>query len=131
MIFVDSNVPMYMVGSAHPNRELALVLATQLARQEEVLVTSFEVYQEILHRYSAIQRWDAIDAAFETLDSIVDRVVAFGMAEIRTARTLVESVQGLSARDALHVAVMRRIGISRVWSFDRAFDACPGIERLS
>ena len=36
----------------------------------------------------------------------------------------------LSARNALHVAVMRRTQISRVLSFDRGLDAVPGIERL-
>ncbi|MGH2761941.1 MAG: PIN domain-containing protein [Thermoleophilaceae bacterium] len=37
----------------------------------------------------------------------------------------------LSARDAIHLAVMDRHGVERVMSFDRAFDAYPGVERLS
>ena len=53
------------------------------------------------------------------------------MAEIRAARAILESVHGISARDALHVAVMRAAGVSRILTFDRGFDACPGIERLS
>ena len=63
---------MYMVGSPHPNRERALALTTHLARQDERMITSVEVYQEILHRYTAIHRPEAIDVAFEALDSIVD-----------------------------------------------------------
>ena len=131
MIFIDSNVPMYMVGSPHPNRDRALELVRQLAQQQEILVTSVEVYQEILHRYTAIQRWEAIDTAFRALDSIVDQVVPFDVSDIRTARTLVEDVRGLSARDALHVAVMRKLGANRILSFDRGFDACAEVERLS
>lgn len=36
----------------------------------------------------------------------------------------------LSARDAIHVAVMQRRDVERVMSFDRAFDVVPGIERI-
>jgi predicted nucleic acid-binding protein len=36
----------------------------------------------------------------------------------------------LSARDAVHVAVMQRHGIERIMTFDRGFDAHPGIARL-
>ena len=130
MIFVDSNVPMYLVGASHPNKDRAVVLLTQLVRDGEQLVTDVEVYQEILHRYTAIQRPGAIDAAFASLDAIVDDVLTFDMPEIRVARALIGSVDGLSARDALHVAVMRKAGADRILSFDGGFDACPGVDRL-
>ncbi len=129
MIFVDSNVPMYVVGAHHPNKDRALSLLTTLVRDGERLVTDVEVYQEILHRYTAIRRPDSIDAAFECLDAIVDDVLTFGMPEIRAARGLIDSVCRVSARDALHVVVMRKAGVRRILSFDRGFDAFPGIER--
>ena len=66
MIFIDSNVPMYLVGAPHPNKDRALAILTQSVRDGEQFVTDVEVYQEILHRYTAIQRPDAIDAAFES-----------------------------------------------------------------
>ena len=130
MIFIDSNVPMYLVGASHPNKDRAVALLTQLVQDGEQLITDVEVYQEILHRYTAIQRLDAIDPAFRSLDAIADDVLSFGMGEVRAARTLLGSVDGLSARDALHVAVMRKAGASRILSFDGGFDACPGIQRL-
>ena len=131
MIFVDSNVPMYLVGASHPNKDRAVAVLTRLVGNGERFVTDVEVYQEILHRYTATQRLDAIDAAFETLDAIADDILTFGMSEIRAARALINSVGGLSARDALHVAVMRKAGISRILSFDRGLDACPGIDRVA
>ena len=131
MIFVDSNVPMYLVGASHPNKDRAVAVLTQLVGNGERFVTDVEVYQEILHRYTATQRLDAIDAAFNSLDAIADDILTFGMSEIRAARSLINTVASLSARDALHVAVMRKAGISRILSFDRGFDACPGIERLA
>ena len=130
MIFVDSNVPMYLVGAPHPNKDRALAVVARLLHDGERLVTDVEVYQEILHRFTAIRRLDAIDPAFATLDAIVDEVLTYGMPEIRVARALIDSVDGLSARDALHVAVMQRAGIDRILSFDRGFEACPGIVRL-
>jgi predicted nucleic acid-binding protein len=37
----------------------------------------------------------------------------------------------LSARDALHVAVMRRRKVARILSFDAGFDGLPGVTRVS
>lgn len=93
-------------------------------------MTDVEVYQEILHRYAALHRLTAVDAAFESLDTVVDEVLTFGTSEVRAARALAGAITTLSARDALHVAVMRKAGVERIISFDRGFDACPGIERL-
>ena len=131
MIFVDSNVPMYMVGGPHPNKDRVEALLDQLRAGGEELVTDTEVYQEILHRYMSIRRPGMIDPAFEKLDSIVGEVFTFDMPEVRYARELLRSVPGISARDAIHVAVMRRKRITRILSFDRGLDACPGIERIS
>ena len=130
MIFIDSNVPMYLVDAPHPNKDRALAMLTQLVQDGERFSTDVEVYQEILHRYTAIRRFEAIDAAFESLDAIADDILTFGMPEIRAARALIDSVDGLSARDTLHVAVMRKAGTNRILSFDRGFDICPGIHRL-
>ena len=130
MIFIDSNLPMYLVGASHPNKERAIEIVTKLVRDQEHLIMDVEVYQEILRRYTAISRHDAIDAAFRTLDALADEVLSFGLAEVRAARRLIGLVPGISSRDALHVAVMRQAGASRILSFDRGFDSCPGIERL-
>lgn len=131
MIFIDSNVPMYLIGAEHPNKDRVRNLLERLIEDKERFVTDVEVYQEILHRYTVIRRLDAIDAAFASLDAIADETVSFGMSEIRAARELIGSVEGISARDALHLAIMRNAGVSRILSMDRGFDACPGIERLS
>ena len=121
---------MYVVGAQHANKDRVLAVLAQLVADGERLVTDVEVYQEILHRYTAIRRLDAIDAAFASLDALADEILSFGISEVRAAKALLDSVDGLSARDALHVAVMRRAGIERILSFDQGFDACPGIERL-
>lgn len=130
MIFIDSNVPMYLIGASHPNKTRAIELVNRLVGAGERLVTDIEIYQEILHRYTAIRRTDAIDVAFRSLDAIADEILTFGMGEIRAAKSIIDAVDGVSARDALHVAIMRSSRIDRILSFDHGFDAFPDLDRL-
>lgn len=130
MIFIDSNIPMYLVGAEHPNKVRVKEFLAQFIRGNERLVTDVEVYQEVLHRYVSIRRQDAIDPALASLDAIADEVLPIHIADVRSAREMIASIDGISARDALHAAVMRRAGIERIFSLDRGFDACPGLERL-
>lgn len=131
MIFVDSNVPMYLVGTDHPHKRDAQRYLEQAVLDGRSLVTSAEVFQEILHRYAAIDRPDAIPPAFHVLESIVDEVESVTHADARDARDVVLGGHARSARDALHLAVMRRIECTEILSFDRAFDAAPGVRRVS
>jgi uncharacterized protein len=130
VIFVDANVPMYIVGADHPHKLHAYDLAGRLVREGQRLVTSSEVFQEILHRFLMIDRRDRIELAFETLRGLVEDVFAVDGADVFAAKDLVHAHPRLSARDALHVAVMRRQGVRRIASFDRGFDAVSGIQRL-
>ena len=128
MIFVDSNVPMYLVGSTHPNRER---LEDFLRYQpEEDYVTSAEVYQEILHRFVAIDRRQAITDAFMLLDDLVISVFPVQRSDVDTAREIAIGQPELSARDCLHLAVMHANGVDRILTFDRGFSGQPGITRL-
>ena len=67
MIFIDSNIPMYLVGAEHPNKAVATGLLERAVIEGEALVTDAEVFQELLHRYSAIDRRGAIGPAFDAL----------------------------------------------------------------
>ncbi len=130
MIFVDSNIPMYLVGAAHPNKEAAQRLLERAVVDGERLVTDAEVLQEILHRYVAIDRREAIEPAFDVLLGVVDAVLPIELADVQRARKLLTTPR-LEARDAIHVAVMQAHDIGRVLSFDRAFDAVPGLARIA
>lgn len=130
MILVDSNIPMYLVGAAHPNKEAARRLLEEAVAANESLCTDAEVLQEILHRYTAIRRPEDIGRAFDSLESFVDVVYPIEHADVNRARRIVLGTPRLSARDAIHVAVMQGRDIGRVMSFDRGFDVVPGIERL-
>lgn len=130
MIFIDSNIPMYLVGAAHPHKADAQQLLEASVTARERLVTDAEVLQEILHRYVAINRRDAIQPAFDALLGIVDQVFPIDRPTVERATTIVLGRPGLSARDALHLAVMEAHQVDRIMSFDEGFDDFPGVARL-
>lgn len=131
MILVDSNVPMYLVGAEHPRKLDAQRLLERCAGRGERLVTDAEVLQEILHRYVAIGRPEAIQPAFDALLGIVDEVFPITQLEVQRAKEVILGTQQISARDAIHVAVMKCHGIRSILSFDRDFDLIPGVDRIS
>ena len=131
MIFVDSNIPMYLVGADHPHKTDAQRLLERVIIAGEALVTDVEVLQEILHRYVAIDRRDAIAPAWELLISIADEIASVTVEDVTAARDLVLSGSAVSARDAIHVAIMRRLGCAQILTFDRGFDAVPGVTRVA
>ncbi len=131
MILVDSNIPMYLVGAAHPHKSDAQRSLEKLVSDRQRLVTDAEVLQEILHRYVAIDRRDAIQPAFDALLGIVDQVLPVDRAVVERAKQIVLGHRRLSARDAVHLAVMEHHGIERILTFDSGFDGFPGITRLS
>jgi predicted nucleic acid-binding protein len=130
VIFVDSNIPMYLVGAPHPHKADARQLLESALSAGERLVTDAEVLQEILHRYVAIDRRDAIQPAFDALLNVVDEVLPISLADVERAKTIILGHRRLSARDSLHAAVMEREEITRIMTFDTGFDVLPGVSRV-
>lgn len=128
-VFVDSNVPMYLVGADHPNKAIARTALERLIADGDSLVTDAEVMQEILHRYVAISRPDAIAPAMEALLGVVDVVYPVDADDVLAASRLLQRRHGLSARDALHVAIMRRHGVDEILTFDAGFDVIGDLRR--
>jgi hypothetical protein len=131
VIFVDSNIPMYLVGASHPHKADAQRLLERLISDRERLVTDAEVLQEILHRYVALNRREFIQPAFDALLHITDQVFAIDQAAAARAKEIVMGHRQLSARDAVHLAIMEQHGIDAILSFDSGFDGYPGIVRLA
>ena len=121
---------MYLVGAAHPHKSDAQRLLEKLISERHRLVTDAEVLQEILHRYVAIHRRDAIQPAFDTLLGVVDQVLPIDGMVAEGAKRIVLGNRHLSARDAVHLAIMERHGIEQILTFDSGFDRAPGIQRI-
>ena len=122
---------MYLVGSPHPHKTDAQRLLEKLIANRERLVTDAEALQEILHRYVAMDRRDAIQPAFDAVLGVVDEVLSVDRVAVERAKQILLGYRQLSARDAVHLAVMEQNGIRDILSFDAGFDAFPGIARLS
>ena len=130
MIFVDSNIPMYLIGAAHPHKSEAQMLVERLIAAGRRLVTDAEVLQEILHRYTAIDRREAIGPALAAILAVVDDVFPIEKADVLRAAEIARNRVPMSARDAGHIAVMERHGISSLLSFDAGFDRWPALQRI-
>lgn len=121
---------MYVVGANHPHKADALRMLEGAVSAKERLVSDVEVLQEILHRYSALGRREAIQPAFDALLRVVDEVFHIELRDVERAKTIVHGGR-LSARDAIHLATMERNGVTRIMTFDAGFDSHPGVTRVA
>jgi hypothetical protein len=80
----------------------------------ERLVTDAEVLQEICHRYAATERRKAIQPAFDALLGVVDDVFPIDREAAEAGKDIVLRYPMLSARDAVHAAVMDLRGVDRI-----------------
>lgn len=129
-LFVDTAVFMYAAGSDHPLRAPCRRIVDAIGTGTIDAVTSTEVVQELIHRYTAIaRRAEGAELATRTLDLLAP-VLPITHALIRRVPELVVRYPGLSARDVIHVATCLHEGITEIVSPDRAFDAVRELRRL-
>ena len=131
MVFVDSNVPMYVAGRDHPLRDPARRFLERARSGEVDICTSTEVLQEILYRYAALKRLDLAASVYDLFVQICPTVLPVTLADTDRARALLVSSRGISVRDAVHAAVMLNHDISEIATFDEGFDAIAGITRVT
>jgi predicted nucleic acid-binding protein len=93
--------------------------------------TSTEVLQEILYRYAALERRDLARDVYDLFVQICPVVYDVTLADTDRARDLLVAHVSLSARDAVHAAVMLNRGVEWIATFDSGFDAVSGIRRAA
>jgi predicted nucleic acid-binding protein len=120
MIFVDTSVFMYAVGRSHPLREPARAFFLEALEQGEVLVSSAEVLQELLHAYLPVDRTGTLDAALALARNRLGAIWPVEPDDVLLARELVDRNLALGARDLLHLACCIRRRVTRVKTYDRA-----------
>lgn len=131
MIFVDSNVPMYVAGRDHPFRDPARRFLGRARSGEVEICTNTEVLQEILYRYTALGRIDLALSVYDLFVEVCPVVLPVNLADTDRARSLLPESSGLSVRDALHVAVMLNNEVTEIATFDEGFDQMAGVRRLT
>ncbi len=102
-----------------------------ISQRPEAFFTDAEVFQELFHRYLSLRVWPEGKKAFDRFAVLLrDRVEAVRLEDVRQAAAMAERYPHLSARDLLHLAVMRRVGARVIVSADRDFDTINEVERL-
>ena len=126
MIFVDSNVFMYVVGSPHPLKEEAREFLRRAYETKVALCTSAEVLQELIHAYIPADRPQSLDAALSLIDGYEMEVWPLEREDVIAARRLHLQYPQLSARDLCHLASCRRRNVREIMTFDRALASVLG-----
>lgn len=134
MIFVDTSAWLFLMDDRQNHSNASVARAFFRSRGGQALVTSeliaAETYKWMMQhdrpfaiRYSVLEALVTQKAAkvLETVES--DRVAAIELMQKF-------SDQDLSYEDAVSVALMNRLGIKKVFSFDKHFLLFPGIVRV-
>ena len=130
MVFVDSNLPMYVAGRDHPLRPAARRFLERARAGEIEICTSTEVLQEILYRYVALGRADLAGTVYDLFVQLCPTVWPVTLADTDRAKRLVLETAGVGVRDAMHAAVMLNNDVTQIATFDQGFDRVPGVARL-
>jgi len=129
--FLDANVPIYAAGRPHRLKEPSSQVLMLAAQSPASFVTDAEVLQELLHRYLALRLWAQGKEVFHRFAELMrERVEPVQGEDVEQAARLADEYPELGARDLLHAAVMRRLGVRRLVSADAGFDRLSGLERL-
>lgn len=121
---------MYVAGREHRNREPARRFLERVREGTVEACTSTEVLQEILYRYSALERLDLAREVYDVFVEVCPVVLSVTLADTDRARDLLCGTAGISARDAVHAAVMLNNEVEWIATFDAGFDGLAGIRRL-
>lgn len=130
-VFVDSNIPMYVAGRDHPNREPARRFLERVRAGEVEGCTSTEVLQEVLYRYAALRRLDLAGDVYDLFVQLCPVVFAVTLADTDRARAMLARETSIGVRDAIHAAVMLNNEVTSIATFDAAFDHVPGVSRFA
>lgn len=130
MRLIDTNVIVYAVGKAHPLREGAREVLDQIVEGALQANIDAEVLQEILHVYNVRRQRTK---GFYTIDDLLllfPNPFPIGREEIEAARDLMRAYSFLSARDAIHAAVVQVNELEGMITADKVFDRIKGLKRF-
>jgi len=129
-VFIDTNIPIYASGPSFPLRRPCVQIMNAIGRGRLLAIIDVEVLQELMHfayRRRQLDRGLMMSAGLLT---VVDTVYPYEQADALAMMDLMRRVPGLSARDAVHAAVMQRRGLTHIVTADRDFARVPGVTAL-
>jgi len=126
-VFIDANVPIYASGPPSPLWEPCVRVMHAIGQQRLLAAIDVEVLQELLHFAYRRQQLDRGLRMANGLLALAGTVFPFEPPDAVAMMDLMQQVPGLSARDAIHAAVMLRHGLTHIITADRDFARVPGL----
>ena len=131
MILTDANILMYAAGAEHPHKAPSVAFLNRVASGEVEANIDAEVLQEILHRYRSLHRWSDGQRVYDLARKLFPEVLAITGEVMDEARRILATDTTLTARDAVHAAVVIVYQMDGIGSFDADFDRIAGCPRVS
>ena len=129
MLLLDANISIYAEGREHFYREPCRAIMDRVKTRPGEYAVDTEALQEILYVYSNRGETARGINAVEDLLNLRPVIIPITVAEITATMRLMHGTPALSARDAIHAAVVVVHGLEGIISTDRGFDRIPGIRR--
>lgn len=134
---IDTSIFMYSRGKDHrykkPCTSLVLSLGDgSFAQKCGKPVIDSELFQEVLYRYSLINKWDIAVSLLQDIYILEMDILPVGSEEIEKMIELTVNYKDkdISPRDIVHVAVMMTNNIKKIISTDKDFDRIDEIQRI-
>jgi predicted nucleic acid-binding protein len=121
---------MYVAGRQHPFKEPSTSFLRKVALGEVRAASDVEVLQEILYRYYHTGEIEKGFRVFDVFIQTIPHIHEVTLDDLLTARQLLSTHPTIKPRDAIHAAVMLRVGVKTIVSYDHHFDDLRGIRRL-
>lgn len=132
LLFIDTNIPIYAAGRPHALKVPCGQILDLVAEHPYSFVTDADVLQELLHRYLSLGLWpDPGAVVVESFELLMrGRVEPVYDTDVLAAAHSAHALNGLSARDLLHLSIARRTDARAIVTADKDFDGLHEMERL-
>ena len=129
MLLLDANIPIYAEGREHIYRIPCRSILEQTKTWPHRYTIDVEALQEVLYVYSSRGELETGTGIIERLMARLPSIISITAAEITIAMRLMAETRNLSARDAIHAAVVIEHGLEGIVSADQDFDRVLGLRR--
>ena len=129
MKYIDSNIFILALLNTEEEGIKARKIISSLSSGEEA-VTSYLTLDEVMWKVKKFRgQKDAVIAA-EAIISTPNLILITVDDEVATKAINAMKESNLDPRDAIHLASMKKAGVTQIISLDSDFDKIPGIKRI-
>lgn len=128
--FIDANIPMYASGAPSEFKEPSVRVLRAAADGRLRGYSDVMVLQEIVYRYAGLGRTTEGIAVAQRFVGGLPAILSVDLVDAVMMMAVLREGHAIPPMDALHYAVMRRQGITRIITADTHFDSLPGITRI-